>query len=65
MSNMRGSKQFCRRGSYFDNVVLCVCIFFVVLFFCFFFSLIGGGEDPNTTICGPFKWRFAGVPMLA
>ena len=64
MSNMRGSKQFCRRGSNFDNVVLCVCIFFVALFFWVFFSLIGG-EDPNTTICGPCKWRFAGVPMLA
>ena len=24
-----------------------------------------GGEDPNTTISGPSKWRFAGGPMMA
>ena len=49
---MRGSRQFCQRGSNFDNV--------------FFFSFLvdEGRKDPNTTISGP-SWRFAGVPMLA
>ena len=52
---MRGS----RKGSNFDN---------------FFLIVDDGREDPNTTICGryhwpasetPFKWRFAGVPLMA
>ena len=47
-------------GSTFDNVS---------------FLVVEGREDPNTTISGPssvrqrnlapFKWRFAGVPMMA
>ena len=47
-----------------------------LFFFCFFFFLYFVDEwrkDQNTTISGPrrpasetpFKWRFAGVPMMA
>ena len=32
---------------------------FLLLFF------LEGRKDPNTTISGPFKWCFAGVPMTA
>ena len=46
-----------KRGSNYDNV----------------FLVDEGREDPNTTISGhhwpasktPFKWRFAGMPMMA
>ena len=36
-------------------------------FFLFFFSFLvdEGREDPYTSISGPFKWRSAGVPVMA
>ena len=54
---MRGSRIFCQRGSKVDNV----------------FLVDEGRENPNTTLRGPpstaiempFRWRFAGVPMMA
>ena len=47
---MRGSRKFCQRGSNFDV-------------FCLVDEL---REDLSNTIRGPsFKWRFAGVPMMA
>ena len=56
--SMRGSRMFCQRGSSFDNV--------------FFFSLIRGriqkpllaGHQRSASET-PFKWRFAGGPMMA
>ena len=47
--SMRGSRKFCQRGSNFDNV---------------FLSLMRGGTNsgPSET---PFKWRYAGLPMMA
>ena len=57
--NMRGSRKFCKRGSNFDS---------------YFVFLVDKRRDGlNTTISGdrwptrktPFKWRFAGVPMMA
>ena len=55
LENMRGAREFCQRGSNSDNVFI-----------------NEGGEDPNSTESGPssahsetpFKWRFAGVPMM-
>ena len=41
---MRGSRNFCQRGSKFDKV--------------FFFFLVDGGiEDPNTALIGPSSAR--------
>ena len=61
---MRGSREFCQRGSNFD-------VFFFFFFF-FFFLVDEGRKDPNTTISiiGPpakrhLKWRFDGVSMVA
>ena len=65
---MRGSRQFCQRGSNFD-------VFFV---FVFVFCFVLGEErkDPNTTISGPslarqrnaikmaFHWRVDDGPTL-
>ena len=59
--NMRGSGKFCHRGSNFYNV------FFP------FFSLMRGGGIQIPLLAGhqrparepPFKWRFAGGPMIA
>ena len=59
---MRGSRQFCPRGSNFDNI-----------FFSFFFLVDEGRKDPKTIINGPswarqrnaIIWWFAGVPMMA
>ena len=49
---MRGSREYCKRGSIIDHI----------------FFLVEEIEDPNTAINGhhqpaskmPFKWRFAG-----
>ena len=65
---MRGSRKFCQRGSNFGNVFL---LFFVCLFF--FFSLMKGGRIQIPLLAShqrpanetPFKWRFAGGPMMA
>ena len=64
-NSMRGSRKFCHRWSNFE----------IVFFFLNFFLYLVDGEreDPNTTISGPslapsetpFKWRFAGVSMMA
>ena len=53
--SMHGSRKFCQRGSKYV------------------FLVDEGREDPNTTISRPssaaskmpFKWRFAGMPMIA
>ena len=55
----RGSRKFCQRGSNFDNI--------------FLFSLMSGGRIQMPLLAGhqrpasetPFKWRFAGVTMMA
>ena len=57
VSVMRGSRKFCQRGSNYD----------------FFLSLTGGGRINVSLLAShhrpasetPFKWRFAGVPMMA
>ena len=57
----QGSRKFCQRGSNFD-------IFVFVLFF----SLMRGGRIQIPLLVGhqrpasetPFKWRFAGGPMM-
>ena len=56
---MHGPRQLCQRGSNYDNL----------------FLVDEWRTDPNTTLSGqynhrhasetPFKWRFAGVPMMA
>ena len=54
--SIRGSRKFCQKGSNFDNVFLG-----------------GRGEEPKPLSVGhhwpasetPFKWRFAGVPLMA
>ena len=60
---MRGSRKFCQRGSNFDNVFLFVL-----------FLVNEGWEGRNTTTSAghhqpasetTFKWRFAGVLMMA
>ena len=59
--NMRGSRKFCQRASNSDNV------------FFFVFLVDEGSKDQNYTKTGhdrpasetPFKWRFAGVAMMA
>ena len=61
-TSMRGSRRFCHKGSNLDNV------FFVV-----FFSLMRRGRIQIPLLVGhqwpasetPFKWRFAGGPMMA
>ena len=53
-----GSRKFFQRGSNSDNVI---------------FLVDEGRKDPNAAISGPssvaretpFKWRLAGVPMMA
>ena len=51
--DMRGPRKFCQRGSYFDKVILGY----------------KGREDTagrhRPASETPFKWRFAGVPMMA
>ena len=55
---MRGSREFCQRGSNLDNV---------------FFLVDGGGIIQIPLLAGrlrsasemPFKWRFAGVSNMA
>ena len=55
--DMRGSRKFCQVDG--------VCFFFCCCCCCCFL-VDEGREDPNTSISGPyFKWRFAGVPMMA
>ena len=56
---MHGSRKFCQRGSNFDVFLL-------------LFSLMSGGRikvpllaDHQPVSKTPFKWRFAGVPMMA
>ena len=58
---MRGSRKFYQSGSKFDKLNV-------------FFILVDEGiEEPNITMNGPlsttsktpFKWRFAGGPMMA
>ena len=58
---MRGSRKFCLRGSNSDNVFFFLNFYlFLLLFFC------KGREDQNKTKrVSPFKWRFAGGPMVA
>ena len=59
---MCGSRKFCQRGSNFDN-----------FFFFFFFKLMRGEMIQIPLKVGhhrpasetPFKWRFAGGPMMA
>ena len=64
MLYMRASRKFCQRGPTLTS------FFF---FFFFFFYLCGGRKKPKPLKSGnhrpssktPFKWRFAGVPMMA
>ena len=62
---MRGSRKFCQRGP-------TLTFYFCFLFF-FFFFLMRGGRIQIPLLAGhqrpasetPFKWRFAGGPMVA
>ena len=67
-AGMRGSRKFCQMGSNSDNG------FFYFLFsFLFFFSYNEGERIQIPIKMGhhrhasemPFKWRFAGVPIMS
>ena len=61
---MRGSRKLCQRGSDTGNV-------FINFLFVFVFSLEERSETPlqgahhRSVSETPFKWRAAGVPMMA
>ena len=55
MLHMNGSRKFCQRGSNFDN-------FFFFIFCVIQIPLKAGHHWPASET--PFKWRFAGVPMM-
>ena len=62
LMRMRGSRNFCQRGSNFDNVLLIFLYVFVLIDQGIQIPLqIGHHRSASKT---PFKWRFAGVPMM-
>ena len=62
LMRMRGSRKFCQRGSNFDNVLLIFLYFFVLIDQGILIPLQSGHHRSASET--PFKWRFAGVPMM-
>ena len=68
---MRGSRKFCQRG--YNGPTLMTFIFFFVFLFIVFFLIMRRGMIQIPIKAGhyrsasvpPFKWRFAGGPLIA